>query len=101
MAALAATLRAALAATTDGVADGAASPSAAGEMTLALERMRGLDEELHALRAERDALLAEVDVLRTAADERLALLESNHGAYAAFRAELRNRLRDLLDALAD
>jgi hypothetical protein len=119
-------LRAALGPPTEGTAESTPPASAVSEMTLALEtrdrerqhlqreaddrlnviteqleRIHQLDEELHALRVTRDALLAEVEVVRAAADERLTLLESNHRAYAEFRAELRDRLRDLLDEVAD
>jgi hypothetical protein len=51
------------------------------------EQIRGLEEQLR--------------VVQAAADERLALLQANHRSHEAFRARVRERLRDLLDLLPE
>jgi septal ring factor EnvC (AmiA/AmiB activator) len=60
-------------------------------------RMRIINEQAQHIRS----LEEQLRTLQEAADERLALLEANHHSHAAFRATVRDRLRELIDAIPD
>jgi len=77
----------------------------ADERLALLERVTQAAEERLRIIAEQGERIQQVEAellaVQAAADERLALVDANHLAHTEFRAALRGRLRDLLDALGD
>jgi DNA anti-recombination protein RmuC len=94
-----------------GIEDSVAAHSAHDLTRMLADRDRRQDE----LQVEADARLRviaeqaehirnlekQLEALAEAADQRLTLLEANHRSHAAFRKTVRERLRDLLDAIPE